>query len=311
MRRLILWLLVLIVIVVPLALAAVSIQTNPSLPETAALSPKPAGEAGETAQPLIEAPRAGAASRTVEPVGAATPQPQVAAVEQSSGADVQDPTASRQELHGSAPPETAVSTTPPFGAATAGVAGASQRPAGPKPGSSGAVDAAAVRLDAVTADAARPSSDAPEAKIETVGARLEATPRVSAPETPPAVTRVEAALRRLDGGEIEIRLDPPELGRVRMSLASTEAGLVATVLAERPEAADMLRRHAETLARSLAEAGHEEVTLHFGSDDGGQAGDRGSPATPGDVEVFGATSAGAASAEASAPLASAGLDLRV
>lgn len=42
MRRLILWLLVLIVVGAPLALAAIAVQTRPFLPETAALSPETA-----------------------------------------------------------------------------------------------------------------------------------------------------------------------------------------------------------------------------------------------------------------------------
>ncbi len=69
--------------------------------------------------------------------------------------------------------------------------------------------------------------------------------------------------------QIEIRLDPPELGRVQLRLNPTEGGgMQAIVMAERPETQDFLRRHADALVRDLTEAGYGEVTLTFstGSD---------------------------------------------
>ncbi|MEM6441565.1 MAG: flagellar hook-length control protein FliK [Pseudomonadota bacterium] len=170
-------------------------------------------------------------------------------------------------------------------------------------------EAAVVRIDGASPDAPPPLVDLPETRVETASTRAEAPPRSAAPETPPAVARVETALRRLESGEIEIRLDPPELGRVRVSLAASEAGLVATVLAERPEAADLMRRHAEALARGLAEAGHEEVTLQFGSDGRRDAPDRGRPDMPGQGDGFGPVAPKAPSGPVR--IAVAGLDLRV
>jgi len=92
------------------------------------------------------------------------------------------------------------------------------------------------------------------------------TPAVGA--TPPAAQAVaEQAVglaRRETPGEVEIRLDPPELGRVRLSLSRHDHVLVVSIVAERPEVSDLLRRHADVLGQSLADAGHARVDLQFG-----------------------------------------------
>lgn len=64
--------------------------------------------------------------------------------------------------------------------------------------------------------------------------------------------------------KVELRLDPPELGRVEIHLSPTEkGGMHAIVLAERPETHDLLRRHADVLARELGNAGYSDVNLSF------------------------------------------------
>ena len=73
-----------------------------------------------------------------------------------------------------------------------------------------------------------------------------------------AVAIGKAADRR-----VEIRLDPPELGRVQIHLTPVDGGVQAVVLADRPETQDLLRRHAEALARELGAAGYGSVSLDF------------------------------------------------
>jgi flagellar hook-length control protein FliK len=83
--------------------------------------------------------------------------------------------------------------------------------------------------------------------------------------TPVAVAgQVAVAITGAEGDRIEIRLDPPELGRVQIAMRVVDGALAAVVLAERPEVADMLRRHAGDLERELAAAGYENVSLDFG-----------------------------------------------
>lgn len=80
--------------------------------------------------------------------------------------------------------------------------------------------------------------------------------------------QITVALTRTRERSVEIRLDPPELGRVQIRLDPAEDGLRAVLLAERPETQDFLRRHADTLIRDLRDAGYENVLLGF--DAGGE-----------------------------------------
>jgi flagellar hook-length control protein FliK len=66
-----------------------------------------------------------------------------------------------------------------------------------------------------------------------------------------------------DGGPVELRLDPPELGRVQIHLITSDDGARVVVVAERAETHDLLRRHAEALARELSDAGFDTVSMHF------------------------------------------------
>jgi flagellar hook-length control protein FliK len=145
--------------------------------------------------------------------------------------------------------------------------------AGPPPaaGSGGASSTLPVQIVAV-------SGDAPHLwRLEGDGAVMRAVGAAPAPAagtagaSPAAVAgQVAVAIAGAEGDRIEIRLDPPELGRVRIAMRVVDGALSAVVLAERPEVADMLRRHAGDLERELAAAGYENVSLDFGSggDDG-------------------------------------------
>lgn len=67
-----------------------------------------------------------------------------------------------------------------------------------------------------------------------------------------------------DGDGIEIRLDPEELGRVKIALHQEGDALRVTVQAERPETLDLLRRHGDRLAQELRGAGYEGASMSFG-----------------------------------------------
>ncbi|MBU2992398.1 flagellar hook-length control protein FliK [Octadecabacter sp. 1_MG-2023] len=65
------------------------------------------------------------------------------------------------------------------------------------------------------------------------------------------------------GGTTEIALNPEELGRVKMTLTSTDAGLSVSVLAERPETADLMRRNINDLIREFQDLGYESLEFSF------------------------------------------------
>lgn len=96
------------------------------------------------------------------------------------------------------------------------------------------------------------------------------------PVAPQAVVgQVAVAVSTTRERQVELRLDPPELGRVQIQLDTSDGGLRAVILAERPETYDLLRRHAEILQRELAEAGFDDVDLGFaaGEQEAGREGD--------------------------------------
>lgn len=84
------------------------------------------------------------------------------------------------------------------------------------------------------------------------------TARTVAPQITAAIATQTAP------GRIELRLDPPELGRIEIGLDITDDGLRASVSAERAATGDLLRRHADMLLRHLAEAGFTDIDLSFG-----------------------------------------------
>jgi hypothetical protein len=65
-------------------------------------------------------------------------------------------------------------------------------------------------------------------------------------------------------GELELRLDPPDLGLVTLRFYEDDSGVQrAAVAAENAETLDLLRRHSDVLQRELARAGAGDIQLGF------------------------------------------------
>lgn len=91
-------------------------------------------------------------------------------------------------------------------------------------------------------------------------------------KTPAAEIMAQVVNKLSTRGEprIELRLDPPELGRVIINLTSVDNTVNAVLTVERPEILDLMRRHIELLSTALKNAGFETANLEFssgGSDD--------------------------------------------
>jgi hypothetical protein len=185
----------------------------------------------------------------------------------------------------------------------------------PQP-SSGVAPAQATPVAAVPLEPAISSVDAPDWRLN-AGASASAPvaaegARQSAPVPPQAVAgQVAVAITTTRERQVELRLDPPELGRVQIQLDTSDGGLRAVIVAERTETHDLLRRHAEALERELAEAGFRNVDLGFAS------GERQTERDP-DAEGADAGFAIAAARTEAAPLAlrvglraDGGLDIRL
>ncbi len=71
------------------------------------------------------------------------------------------------------------------------------------------------------------------------------------------------AARGSTEGTIEVRLSPEELGRVRLSMIQTEFGLTVTIVAERAETLELIRRNTELFAQDLRNLGHQNIAFSF------------------------------------------------
>ena len=78
---------------------------------------------------------------------------------------------------------------------------------------------------------------------------------------------------------IEVSLNPAELGRVRITLAQGEAGMIVNVAAERAETLDLMRRNSELLGREFQDLGYEGTDFSF-SQDGRTRDDKGHAPSP-------------------------------
>lgn len=75
---------------------------------------------------------------------------------------------------------------------------------------------------------------------------------------------VAAVVARNGDNRLEIRLDPPELGRVTIGFEGDGADIVrAVVSTDTPETLDLMRRHADVFQRALEAQGFANLDLQF------------------------------------------------
>jgi flagellar hook-length control protein FliK len=79
------------------------------------------------------------------------------------------------------------------------------------------------------------------------------------------------AVVQQSGGTVEIALNPSELGRVQMNMQMADGLLTMHIIAERPETADLLRRHLDVLTQDFRAIGYHNVAFSFGDEPQRQA----------------------------------------
>ena len=114
---------------------------------------------------------------------------------------------------------------------------------------------------------AAPAADVDVSSVERATARAEIV-SLAADKTVsinPVRDQVVAALvSRHSEGRLEVRLDPPELGRVMIRFEGDGGELVRAVIsADTPETLDLMRRNADAFQKSLTEQGFEGLDLEF------------------------------------------------
>lgn len=83
-------------------------------------------------------------------------------------------------------------------------------------------------------------------------------------ETPAMIGRqIAETFHRMADSPMELALNPKELGRVKMSISASELGITVSVLAERPETLDLMRRNIDQLAREFQAIGYENINFAF------------------------------------------------
>ena len=110
----------------------------------------------------------------------------------------------------------------------------------------------------------------------------------------------------------EIRLDPEELGRLRITLEGEGDALRVRVEVERPETLDLLRRNMDRLADTLREAGYSQSDMQFSTWSGERQSTAAQPQPAFDIEAEPAAVAPAPLPSTPRPIAAAeGLNLRL
>lgn len=74
---------------------------------------------------------------------------------------------------------------------------------------------------------------------------------------------IAESFKRAPEKPIEIALNPAELGRVRMVMATSETGITVTITADRGDTLDLMRRNIDDLGKSLNDLGFEDVSFAF------------------------------------------------
>lgn len=70
-------------------------------------------------------------------------------------------------------------------------------------------------------------------------------------------------LQRMPDRPVALLLNPEELGRVRMAISTQDLGVVITVVTERVETLDLMRRHIDELAQEFHSLGFQNVEFSF------------------------------------------------
>lgn len=98
-----------------------------------------------------------------------------------------------------------------------------------------------------------------------------------------ATEQLSQAVRRSHDGSLEVQLSPEELGKVRLVMSGNESSLQVSIVVERSETLELIRRHIDILARDFREQGYASVGFTFdqqggrsdtGNSSGGAAEDR-------------------------------------
>ncbi|PTX57585.1 flagellar hook-length control protein FliK [Litoreibacter ponti] len=90
-------------------------------------------------------------------------------------------------------------------------------------------------------------------------------PQAAGPALPQSIgQQISLALEGSKKNDVEIRLEPEELGKIRIILSNRESGMTVAVFAEKAETLELMRRNSDALAEGMTDAGFDGADLQFG-----------------------------------------------
>ncbi len=104
------------------------------------------------------------------------------------------------------------------------------------------------------------------------GSEVTHAARSSIAQTPQAQAEVArhvggqlaVAVTQNRAGVTEVALNPQELGKVRMTMTAQDNAMILSIVAERPETQDLMRRHIDHLNQEFRNLGYQDVKFSFG-----------------------------------------------
>ncbi len=112
-------------------------------------------------------------------------------------------------------------------------------------------------------DAGIPSWVPGEAKIVGQAADRPAPPPGQLGLPPGLGHHLAETVARFPDRPVEVTLSPEELGRVRMTFNTTDGVLSLSLVADRPETLDLMRRHIDQLAEDFRDLGFDSISFSF------------------------------------------------
>ncbi|MGR3712004.1 MAG: flagellar hook-length control protein FliK [Shimia sp.] len=145
----------------------------------------------------------------------------------------------------------------------------------------------------LSADATAGAREDVQLRQSTSGLDVTQQSRLTQTQHTPAqvVQQVADAVRASDKGIIELTMDPPELGRLRVAMSEAAGVMNITISAENSATSDLMRKHIELLRKDFMNMGYDDVSFTFeqGDTSGQQNSDH-----PDQAGKSGSTSAGTA-----------------
>ncbi len=121
-------------------------------------------------------------------------------------------------------------------------------------------------LTLVSETAAQPVSNA-FAVSSDVGTTARSAPQIT-PNSTIALRQVTDAMVAANDQNIELTLDPPELGRVRMSMSEQNGSLTVVIESDQTSTQNLIRKNQDLLRQDLLALGYSGISFEF--DQGGQ-----------------------------------------